>query len=130
MEPFVTLGHASLVYQEVVSECTVLAALEDEGAEGSEAEAYTFEDEAVVSRDPVVLEEFLEVDFLELDRTNPNCWDNSDDFFRFLGGYSMTVLSLIFFQKKLSRFSKLQFLKTKLNIKKKTTINILEKITP
>ena len=40
-------------YQEVVSESTVLAALEDEGAEGSEAEAYTPEDEAGETWEPL-----------------------------------------------------------------------------
>ena len=60
MEPFVTLGHASLVYQEVVSEATVLAALEDEGRP---RDPYTPEDEAGETRDPLVLEEFLKPNF-------------------------------------------------------------------
>lgn len=63
-------------YQEVVSESTVLAALEDEGAEGSEAEAYNPRGWSGWNLGtPVVLEELFEVDFVELDRGIPKCWD-------------------------------------------------------
>ena len=108
-------------YQEVVSESTVLAALEDEGAEGSEAEAYTPEDEAGETRDPVVLEELFEVDFVELDRGIPKCWDIVIIvMIFFLGGFGMTVLSWIFFfRKNISTFSIFLFLNTKLNIRKR-----------